>query len=79
MIAHRRSFQLDTHQSFMPYISRMQEDIQMCNHFSIDEKSLNQIGKLFLQMCNGNEMFIPKGVFVWPNTNDFTSRKHTPK
>ena len=44
--ANTRSFQLDAQQSFMPHISRMQEDIQMYNDSSNNEKDLDQFGKL---------------------------------
>ena len=62
MNAHTRSFQLDAQQSFMPHISRMQEDIQMYNHSSSDEKDADQIWKLLLQMCNSIELLIANGV-----------------
>ena len=51
MNAHIRSLSLDAHKSFMPHISRMQEDMQY-SFSSVDEKDPNRFGKLVLQMCN---------------------------
>ena len=36
MNAHKRTYKLDQQQSFMPHISRMQEDIQIYSHPSMD-------------------------------------------
>ena len=41
MDACTRSFQLDAQQCLMPHVSRMQEDIQMYNRSSRDEKDLD--------------------------------------
>ena len=67
MNAHTRSLQLDAQQSFMP---------QMYTLSSIDEKDLNQFGKLLLQIFNSAELLI---VHLYPYgqiTNSFTCRKH---
>ena len=64
---HTRSLQLDAQQSFMP---------QMYTLSSIDEKDLNQFGKLLLQIFNSAELLI---VHLYPYgqiTNSFTCRKH---
>ena len=51
------------------YIS--QEDIQMYSHLSIDEKDLDQFGKLLLQICDSTRILITNGVSLWPNINCF--------
>ena len=76
MNARTRNFQLDSQESFMPHISRMQEDMQMYSRSSSDEKDPDQFGKLLLQMCNSTGLLIANGVSFWPNTNGFTCRKH---
>mgnify|MGYP006889227354 CR=1 FL=1 len=52
MNAYTRNLELDAQQLFMPHISRMQDDIQMHNCSSIDEKDPGQFGKLLKQMFN---------------------------
>ena len=42
----------------MSHISRMQEDIQMYNRSSIDEKDIDQFGKLLLQNFNNTTMLL---------------------
>ena len=37
---------------------------------------LDQIGKLFLQICNSTGMLIANGVSLWPNSNGFTCTNH---
>ena len=59
------SFRRDVQQSFVPHISRMQEDIQMYRHSSIDENYSDQFGKLLLQMYNNTKMLIANGVSLW--------------
>ena len=76
MNARIRGLELHAQEYLMSHISGIQEDIQMYSRSSSDEKDPDQCGKFLLQMCNRTRLLIANGVFLCPNTNGFTCRKH---
>ena len=50
MNARTKGFQLDAQESLMPHNSRIQEDVQMYNRSSSNEKDLDQFGKLLTEI-----------------------------
>ena len=77
MNARAISFRLDVQQSFMPHISRIQEDIQISSQSTIYQIDSKQFEKLLVQMYNNIAMqVIAIYVSLWSITNGFTCRKH---